>query len=45
MAKTSWASVSADIKQQIGKAVGPKGSPAAILGQLQRAAAAEESAE
>ncbi|WP_245697670.1 ABC transporter substrate-binding protein [Streptomyces phaeochromogenes] len=44
VAKTSWASVSADIKQQIGKAVSPKGSPAAILGQLQRAAAAEENA-
>ncbi|MEV0225772.1 extracellular solute-binding protein [Streptomyces sp. NPDC050704] len=42
--KTSWASVSADIKQQIGKAVSPKGNPASILGQLQRAASAEEGA-
>ncbi|MGW2931475.1 ABC transporter substrate-binding protein [Streptomyces sp. NPDC001156] len=36
--KTSWAGVSADIKQQIGRAVGPGGSPAAILGGLQRSA-------
>jgi multiple sugar transport system substrate-binding protein len=36
--KTSWASVSADIKEQIGKAVGPKGNPGAVLGNLQRAA-------
>ncbi|MFD8033162.1 ABC transporter substrate-binding protein [Streptomyces sp. NPDC059717] len=36
--KTSWAAVSADIKQQVGKAVGPGGSPAAVLGALQREA-------
>ena len=42
--KTSWASVSADVKRQIGKAVSPEGNPAAILGQLQRAAAAAENA-
>jgi multiple sugar transport system substrate-binding protein len=29
--KTSWAGVSADIKKQMGKAVSPDGSPAAIL--------------
>jgi len=43
--QTSWAGISADIKQQIGKAVGSDGSPAATLGQLQRAAAAAENAE
>ncbi|MCX4906615.1 ABC transporter substrate-binding protein [Streptomyces sp. NBC_00878] len=43
-AKTSWASVSAAIKQRIGKAVSPKGNPSAILGRLQRTAVAEESA-
>ncbi|OAH15774.1 ABC transporter substrate-binding protein [Streptomyces jeddahensis] len=42
--KTSWAQVSADIKQQIGKAVTENGNPASILGQLQREAAAEENA-
>ncbi|MGV9244296.1 extracellular solute-binding protein [Streptomyces sp. NPDC003710] len=42
--KTSWAGVSADIKKQIGKAVGPGGSPAAILGGLQRAAVTADSA-
>ncbi|MET9042159.1 extracellular solute-binding protein [Streptomyces sp. NPDC004362] len=36
--KTSWAAVSADIKQQVGKAVGPGGSAAAVLGALQREA-------
>lgn len=36
--KTSWARVSADIKQRIGQAVAPGGSPAAVLGALQRAA-------
>ncbi|WAU85760.1 extracellular solute-binding protein [Streptomyces sp. Qhu-G9] len=44
VSQTSWATVSADIKQQIGKAVSPKGNPAATLGQLQRAAAAAEGA-
>ncbi|MFF3909445.1 extracellular solute-binding protein [Streptomyces sp. NPDC001848] len=42
--KTSWATVSADIKKQIGKAVAPNGNPAAILGQLQRAAVTADSA-
>ncbi|WP_079102374.1 extracellular solute-binding protein [Streptomyces sp. TP-A0356] len=42
--KTSWAGVSAEIKKRIGKAVGPDGSPAAILGQLQRAAVTADSA-
>nr|WP_240436780.1 extracellular solute-binding protein [Streptomyces sporangiiformans] len=45
VAKTSWAQVSADIKQQIGKAVSPNASPTAILGQLQRSAAAAENSE
>ncbi|MEU6366380.1 extracellular solute-binding protein [Streptomyces sp. NPDC046931] len=42
--KTSWAGVSADIKKQIGKAVGPGGNPEAILGRLQRAAVTADSA-
>ncbi|MGP4046419.1 extracellular solute-binding protein [Streptomyces sp. 2A115] len=41
--KTSWASVNADIKTQIGKALSPKGNPEATLGQLQRAAVSAES--
>ncbi|GGX47089.1 solute-binding protein [Streptomyces fructofermentans] len=41
--KTSWATVSAEIKQRVGKAVSPQGSPAAVLGQLQRAAEAADS--
>ncbi|MFG2023430.1 ABC transporter substrate-binding protein [Streptomyces sp. NPDC048825] len=45
VAKTSWAQVSADIKQQIGKAVGPNARPAAVLGSLQRSASAAEGAE
>jgi multiple sugar transport system substrate-binding protein len=45
VAKTSWAQVSADIKQQIGKAVSPNGRPSAILGQLQRRAAAAANSE
>lgn len=36
--KTSWASVSADIKNRIGKAVSPNGSPSAVLGALQQTA-------
>ncbi|MGW2915642.1 ABC transporter substrate-binding protein [Streptomyces asoensis] len=36
--RTSWAKVSADIKQQIGRAVAPGGDPAAVLGELQTAA-------
>ena len=42
---TSWASVSEGIKQEIGSAVSPHGSPAAVLGRLQSEAAAAESAE
>ncbi|MCW7942441.1 ABC transporter substrate-binding protein [Streptomyces hygroscopicus] len=41
--KTSWAGVSADIKKRIGRAVAPDGSPAAILGQLQREAVTADS--
>lgn len=43
--KTSWASVSADVKKQIGTAVTPNGSPAAVLGRIQNQAAAAEAAE
>ncbi len=43
--RTSWATVSAEIKRRIGKAVTPSGSPSAILGQLQSTAVREESAE
>ncbi|MDL5202305.1 extracellular solute-binding protein [Streptomyces sp. ALI-76-A] len=43
--QTSWAQVSADIKQRIGQAVAPNGSPAAVLGQLQATASAARSAE
>ncbi|MBA4865884.1 extracellular solute-binding protein [Streptomyces sp. PSKA54] len=43
--KTSWAQVSAAIKQQIGKAVTKNGKPASILGQIQREAASAENAE
>ncbi|MGW1889895.1 extracellular solute-binding protein [Streptomyces sp. NPDC002004] len=43
--KTSWAQVSANVKQQIGKAVAPNGNPASILGQLQREAATMDNAE
>ncbi|WP_353943906.1 extracellular solute-binding protein [Streptomyces sp. HUAS MG91] len=42
---TSWASVSEGIKQEIGSAVSPHGSPAAVLGRLQSEATAAESAE
>ncbi|MFJ4711553.1 ABC transporter substrate-binding protein [Streptomyces sp. NPDC088785] len=42
---TSWASVSEGIKQEIGTAVSPHGSPAAVLGRLQTEAAAAEAAE
>ncbi|WP_456113476.1 ABC transporter substrate-binding protein [Streptomyces xylophagus] len=40
---TSWATVSADIKQRIGQAVSANGSPAGVLGQLQAAASLAES--
>lgn len=43
--KTSWAAVSAAVKQRIGQAVAPDGSPAAVLGQLQSTASRAESAE
>ncbi|MGW0330459.1 ABC transporter substrate-binding protein [Streptomyces sp. NPDC003011] len=43
--QTSWAQVSADIKQRIGQAVAPNGSPSAVLGQLQATASAAQSAE
>ncbi|MFI9152987.1 extracellular solute-binding protein [Streptomyces sp. NPDC053367] len=33
--KTSWASVSAEVKSGIGKAVAPGGSPSAVLGKLE----------
>ncbi|MCX5558667.1 extracellular solute-binding protein [Streptomyces sp. NBC_00038] len=41
--KTSWAGVSADIKEQMGKAVGADGSPAGVLGSLQAEASAADS--
>ncbi|GGX23682.1 solute-binding protein [Streptomyces lomondensis] len=43
--KTSWADVSAQVKQQIGKAVAPGGSPSGVLGHLQATAVRAESAE
>ncbi|MGA5250805.1 extracellular solute-binding protein [Streptomyces sp. NRRL S-1314] len=43
--KTSWAAVNAAIKQRIGRAVEPGGSPAGVLGELQAAAVRAESAE
>ncbi|MFE0101769.1 ABC transporter substrate-binding protein [Streptomyces sp. NPDC059009] len=42
---TSWAGVSVDIKKYIGKTVGPNGNPQSTLGQIQRAAQAEENSE
>ncbi|MBC9716543.1 extracellular solute-binding protein [Streptomyces sp. TRM66268-LWL] len=42
---TSWAQVSADIKERIGKAVAPGGSPAAVLTDIQNKARAAEAAE
>ncbi|WP_431986612.1 extracellular solute-binding protein [Streptomyces griseoflavus] len=42
---TSWASVNAAVKKQIGKAVAPGGSPAGVLGGLQAAASRAESGE
>ncbi|WP_369390119.1 extracellular solute-binding protein [Streptomyces sp. CG1] len=41
--KTSWAAVSAAVKQNIGKAVAPDGSPAAVLSRLQATATAADS--
>ncbi|MFJ5834478.1 extracellular solute-binding protein [Streptomyces sp. NPDC093089] len=43
--KTSWAKVSENVKQNIGKAVAPDAKPAAVLGAIGRAATAAESAE
>jgi multiple sugar transport system substrate-binding protein len=43
--KTSWAAVSAAVKQRIGQAVAPNGSPAAVLGQLQSTATRAESSD
>ncbi|MFI8189621.1 ABC transporter substrate-binding protein [Streptomyces sp. NPDC085946] len=41
--KTSWAEVSADVKERIGRAVTSSGSPAAVLEQLQATATRAES--
>ncbi|MEU3887783.1 extracellular solute-binding protein [Streptomyces sp. NPDC029041] len=43
--KTSWADVSAQVKQRIGKAVAPGGSPSGVLGGIQVAATRAESGE
>ncbi|MEU0405580.1 extracellular solute-binding protein [Streptomyces sp. NPDC006197] len=43
--KTSWAKVSEDVKQNIGRAVAPGGRPADVLGRIGRAATAAENAE
>ncbi|AOR33615.1 ABC transporter substrate-binding protein [Streptomyces fodineus] len=43
--KTSWASVSAAVKQNIGQAVAPGGSPATVLSRLQAAASAADSSK
>ncbi|MEZ3177165.1 extracellular solute-binding protein [Streptomyces pimonensis] len=42
--KTSWATVNAEVKKQIGKAVAPNGSPAGVLGGLQATATRAETA-
>ncbi|MGC2999671.1 extracellular solute-binding protein [Streptomyces sp. G35A] len=42
---TSWATVNAEIKKQIGKAVAPGASPASVLGALQTTATRAESGE
>ncbi|MEV5874140.1 extracellular solute-binding protein [Streptomyces sp. NPDC052101] len=41
--KTSWAAVSAAVKQNIGRAVDPAGSPAGVLSRLQSTATAADS--
>ncbi|GGS51580.1 solute-binding protein [Streptomyces cinerochromogenes] len=41
--KTSWAAVSAAVKQSIGQAVAPGGSPAGVLTRLQSSATAADS--
>ncbi|WP_395574227.1 extracellular solute-binding protein [Streptomyces sp. BK79] len=43
--KSSWASVSADVKKRIGQTVVPGGSPEEVLGQIQSAAMRAGSAE
>jgi multiple sugar transport system substrate-binding protein len=43
--KTSWASVSASVKKNIGQAVTPAGSPSGVLSRLQAAATAADSSE
>ncbi len=43
--KTSWASVSADVKKHIGEAVAPGRSPREVLGQIQATAMKAGSAE
>ncbi|MFF4168821.1 extracellular solute-binding protein [Streptomyces sp. NPDC001744] len=43
--KTSWAKVSENVKQNIGRAVMPNGRPAEVLGSIGRAATAAEAAE
>ncbi len=43
--KTSWAQVSENIKQNIGKAVTPNGRPAEVLASIGRVATAAEAAE
>ncbi|MFF9350847.1 ABC transporter substrate-binding protein [Streptomyces sp. NPDC014734] len=43
--KTSWARTSESIKENIGKAVEPGGSPATVLGRIAREAAAAEAAK
>jgi multiple sugar transport system substrate-binding protein len=41
--RTSWATVSAAVKKQIGRAVTPSGSPSGVLGELQSTATTAES--
>ncbi|MGW3202728.1 extracellular solute-binding protein [Streptomyces sp. NPDC001135] len=43
--KTSWAAVSAAVKQNIGQAVTPGGSPSAVLSRLQATATAADSGD
>lgn len=43
--KTSWAAVSASVKQNIGQAVTPGGSPSAVLSRLQATATAADSGD
>ncbi|MER7047349.1 extracellular solute-binding protein [Streptomyces jumonjinensis] len=45
VSKTSWAAVSGDVKEKIGKAVGPDGDPAKVLGEIARTAAEAETQE